>query len=77
MRKKSIVSKPKRRKQPLPWRWQARVIIHSPGSRLEARRQSRAAVRSRYAAADQAWVDAISSQPSPTRGEKSENAAAV
>jgi hypothetical protein len=61
MRKKPSELKPKRRKQTLPLRWQARVITHSPSFRLEARRQSRAAVRSRYAADDQAWADAISS----------------
>ncbi|MBI3704770.1 MAG: hypothetical protein HY244_13225 [Rhizobiales bacterium] len=60
MRKKRAITKSKRRKQTLPWRWRARVVMHSPEFRLLAHRDAPAITQSRYEAADQAWVDAMS-----------------
>jgi hypothetical protein len=60
MRKKLAVSKPKRRKQSLPFKWQVRVIAHSPSFRWLAHRDSRAIANSPTEAEDQAFVDSIS-----------------
>ena len=60
MRKKLTDPKPKQRKQALPFKWQVRVIAHSPSFRWLAYRSSRAIACSRFEAEDQAWVDAMS-----------------
>jgi hypothetical protein len=55
-----VIAKRKLRKDYVPLLWQARVIAHSPGFRLLARRSSLLLARSRFEAEDQAWVDSLS-----------------
>jgi hypothetical protein len=59
MRKKPTAQRFKRRKQSIPLRRQTRVKMHQPSFRWQAYRQSRRANSSRFAAQDQAWVDAM------------------
>jgi hypothetical protein len=66
MRKNPATQRPKRRKQSIPLRWRERVKMHQPSFRWQAYRQSRMANCSRFAAEDQAWVDAmIGDAPKP------------
>jgi hypothetical protein len=73
MRKKRGATRPKRRKQSMPLRWQARVTMHQPSFRLLARRAGRALARSPYAEEDQAWVDEMSWWNSPEAAEFEKN----